>query len=106
MAQPGYSDGSMLALYPPASLARKLAIPGDLAQNDLHLTVAYSGDAANTDRKQLRKAAKALAQRDPVSATISGTPGSPAARRTSSSPSSTRRRSSSYAPTPWPSSGR
>jgi len=72
VAQPDYSDGSMLARYPPSSLARKLAIPGGLAPDDLHLTVAYTGDAVDTDRKQLRKAAKTLAHRGPMSATISG----------------------------------
>ncbi len=56
----------------PASLARKLVIPNGLAADDLHLTVAHTGDAADTDRKQLRKAAKKLAGRSPITATISG----------------------------------
>src|SRR5215475_11685333 len=61
-----------IALYPPASLARKLAIPDGLDPVDLHLTVVYTGKAADTDRKQLRKAATTLADRSPITATISG----------------------------------
>jgi 2'-5' RNA ligase len=72
VAQPDHTGHSMLALYPPAALARKLAIPGGLDPADMHVTVAYTGLAADTDRKQLRKAAKALAGRPPVTATISG----------------------------------
>jgi 2'-5' RNA ligase len=72
MAQPDFSGHSMLALYPPAAVARKLAIPGGLDPAEMHVTVAYTGLAADTDRKQLRKTAKALADRPPITATISG----------------------------------
>lgn len=72
MAAPDYSDGSMLALYPPPDTARALAIPGGLEPADLHLTVAYTGKADGVSRKQLGAAAKALADRDQFPATISG----------------------------------
>lgn len=72
MAQPDYSGHAMLAVYPPPALARKLAIPGGLPPGALHVTIAYTGLAADTDRKQLRKAAKTIADRPPVTGTISG----------------------------------
>jgi 2'-5' RNA ligase len=72
MAQPDYSGHSMLAVYPPPALARKLAIPGGLPPEDLHVTIAYTGLAAGVDRKQLRKTAKKLADRSPVTGTVSG----------------------------------
>jgi hypothetical protein len=53
VAQPDYSDGSMLALYPPAGLARKLALPDGLA-DDPHVTICHTGNAADVDRAQQR----------------------------------------------------
>lgn len=50
MAEPDYSDGSMLALYPPAGLARKFALPDGLAA-DPHVIVCYSGNADMSFRK-------------------------------------------------------
>lgn len=71
--QPDHSDGSMLALYPPPEVARGLAIPGGLDLESLHLTVAYTGHAADVGRKTLRRAAKNLAAvTAPITGTISG----------------------------------
>lgn len=72
MGQPDFSDGSMIALYPPPDAATALAIPGGLPPDELHLTIAYTGKAADTSRKQLRAAVRALADRDQFPATISG----------------------------------
>jgi 2'-5' RNA ligase len=71
-AQPDFSDGSMVALYPPADLARELAIPGGLPVDELHCTIAYTGDAVDIDAGALTDAVHAVAGRDPITATISG----------------------------------
>jgi hypothetical protein len=52
VAQADYSDGSMLALCPPAGLARKLALPDGLA-DDPHVTVCYTGNAADMSSRKL-----------------------------------------------------
>jgi 2'-5' RNA ligase len=61
----------MLALYRPRpggeARGRGRAQPADL-----HVTIAYTGKSADVDRKQLRRAAKKLAGRPPVTARISG----------------------------------
>ena len=89
--QPDHSDGSMLALYPPPEVARGLAIPGGLDLESLHLTVAYTGHAADVGRKTLRRAAQNVAAvTAPITGTVSGHAASPEATRTSSSRSSTR----------------
>jgi 2'-5' RNA ligase len=74
VAQPDYSDGSMLALYPPPALAESLAIPDGLEPADLHLTVAYTGKADGVDAEALAKAASAIAAATagPITATIAG----------------------------------
>lgn len=69
---PDYSDASMIALYPPPQVARTLAINGGLPPADLHLTVVYTGPAVDVDAGLLNAAAEALADRDPITATISG----------------------------------
>lgn len=70
---PDYSGSCMLALYPPADVARALSVDGGLDPAGMHVTVAYTGDAADVDRKQLRKAAAKLARRGaPFTAKISG----------------------------------
>jgi 2'-5' RNA ligase len=71
-AQPDYSGSCMIALYPPPGVAEKLAIPGGLDPDDIHLTVAYTGDCADVDQFVLVAAASALAARPPVAATVSG----------------------------------
>jgi 2'-5' RNA ligase len=70
--QPDYSGSCMIALYPPARIAEALAIDGGLNPEDLHLTIAYTGDAADVDPEALAAAAKALASRPPLAAMISG----------------------------------
>jgi 2'-5' RNA ligase len=72
MASPDYSDGCMIALYPPAALAEALAVDGGLLPEDMHVTVAYLGDAADIDGDVLRKVVAELAERQPVAAQISG----------------------------------
>lgn len=71
-ASPDHSGGSMLALYPPQEVAEGLTVPGGLAWDELHLTVAYLGDAADVGREVAEKAAEALAARGPIAAQISG----------------------------------
>jgi 2'-5' RNA ligase len=74
VAQPDYSDGSMIALYPPPALAASLALPDGLEPSDLHLTIAYTGKAADVDAEALAKAASAIAAATagPITATIAG----------------------------------
>lgn len=71
-AQPDYSGSCMIALWPPPVVAEKLAVPGGLPPDEIHLTVAYTGDAADVDPDALAAAARALADRPPVDAVISG----------------------------------
>lgn len=72
-AQPDNTGGCMLALYPPHDAAKALTVPGGLPADDVHLTIAYAGDAADVDPEALNAAARILARRDPITATISGT---------------------------------
>jgi len=51
----------MVALYPPLYAARELAVPGGLAPEDLHVTLAYFGDAEEF-RGDTGKLAAALAE--------------------------------------------
>jgi 2'-5' RNA ligase len=69
---PDYSGSCMIALYPPARAARKLAIEGGLEASEIHCTIAYTGDAADVDADALNAAAEALASRAPLAAAISG----------------------------------
>jgi 2'-5' RNA ligase len=70
--QPDYSDGCMLALYPGPALAAELAIPGGLAAAELHVTVAYLGNAADVDLAGLTAAAEKLLDRPAAEAVIGG----------------------------------
>lgn len=70
--QPDFSGSAMIALYPPPELAATLALPDGLDVDDLHITVAYVGDAADVDPEALKDAARALSAREPVAAVISG----------------------------------
>ncbi|MDJ0342281.1 2'-5' RNA ligase family protein [Streptomyces sp. H10-C2] len=72
MASPDYSDGCMIALYPPADLAADLAVPDGLEPADMHVTVAYLGSTADVTREAVLAAAQAIAGRKPIEATISG----------------------------------
>jgi 2'-5' RNA ligase len=71
-AQPDYSGSCMIALYPPPDVAANLAVPGGLPPDEIHLTVAYTGDCADVDQFTLVSAANALATRPPLDVTISG----------------------------------
>jgi 2'-5' RNA ligase len=70
--QPDYSGSCMIALYPPKTLADALATGSGLDPADIHLTVAYTGDAAGVNPSALNAAAGALAARPPVAAILSG----------------------------------
>lgn len=71
-AQPDYSGSCMIALYPPADAAAQLAVEGGLPAADMHLTIAYTGDAAGVDPAALTAVAQGLASRAPVEAAVSG----------------------------------
>lgn len=70
--QPDNTGGCMLALYPPARIARSLAVEEGLPPEEIHLTVAYAGKAADVDPSALKAVARKLARRDPISASVSG----------------------------------
>lgn len=71
--QPDYSDSCMLAIYPPADIVAALAVPGGLDPDSLHMTVAYTGAAADVDIRDLTAAAIDAARRvGPFTATVSG----------------------------------
>lgn len=72
MASPDYSDGCMIALYPPGTLAADLAVPGGLPPDEMHVTVAYLGPTADIDRDSMLAAAQALSGRPAIEANISG----------------------------------
>lgn len=72
MAAPDYSDGCMIALYPPAETAKALAVDGGLPPDDMHVTVAYLGDASEIDPDVLRDVVEQLAERQAFTAQISG----------------------------------
>jgi len=69
--QPDYSGSCMITLYPPPDAAQKLAVPGGLAPDVIHLTVAYTGDAADVDAGRLASVAQALSARPAVAGTVS-----------------------------------
>ncbi|MCY0917051.1 2'-5' RNA ligase family protein [Streptomyces sp. H27-G5] len=72
MASPDYSDGCMIALYPPAVLAEELAVEGGLPASELHVTVAYLGKADDIDGDALRQVVTELAERRPFTAQLAG----------------------------------
>ncbi|MEV5944234.1 2'-5' RNA ligase family protein [Streptomyces sp. NPDC051994] len=72
VASPDYSDGCMIALYPPPELAEQLAVEGGLPADELHVTVAYCGDAADIDGDALRETVAELAARRPFTAQLAG----------------------------------
>lgn len=51
--------GVMVALYPPSSVAKKIAVPGGEPVQDLHITLAYCKDQA-ADRDDWSKAAEVV----------------------------------------------
>ncbi|MFE9127094.1 2'-5' RNA ligase family protein [Streptomyces sp. NPDC007148] len=72
MASPDYSDGCMIALYPPPDVAAALAVKDGLPADELHVTVAYCGDAADIDGDAIREVVAELAERQPITAHIAG----------------------------------
>lgn len=72
MTSPDYSDGCMIALYPPAEVAEVLVVDGGLPADEMHVTVAYLGDTADVDGDVLREVVAELAERQPFTAQISG----------------------------------
>lgn len=72
MASPDYSDGCMIALYPPPDLAEKLAVDGGLPPDEMHVTICYLGDAADIDGDVLREVTAELAERQPITAQLAG----------------------------------
>lgn len=70
--QPDYSGSCMIALYPPPEVAGTLAVRDGLGAEGMHVTIAYTGAAADVDPEALNAAAKALASRPPFTAVISG----------------------------------
>ncbi|MEV6580270.1 2'-5' RNA ligase family protein [Streptomyces sp. NPDC051582] len=72
MASPDYSDGCMIALYPPPELAEELAVEGGLPAEDLHVTVAYLGNADEVDAEPFNQVAQELAERKPFTGKLAG----------------------------------
>lgn len=69
--QPDYSGSCMIAIYPPADIAQALALPGGLDPQGIHVTIAYTGDAADVDPDALLAAAREITV-PPFTAQISG----------------------------------
>lgn len=65
-------DGVMVALFPDADTAAKLALDGGAAADDLHITVAYLGKTDQVDAEALRTAAETVAARSPITGKIAG----------------------------------
>ena len=70
--QPDFSKGAMIALYPPAGLARQLHTDGGFDVDELHCTVAYLGDAADVDLDKVLTAAEAIAERPAITGSVAG----------------------------------
>lgn len=67
--------GAMVALYPPPDVAAQLAQHGGEPVEQLHITLAYLGPAANIQEPEMLKRAVAefAARAAPISGTVSGT---------------------------------
>lgn len=71
--QSDFSDHCMLALYPPSDIATALALPSGLDPAEIHCTIAYTGDAADVDIRDLTAAAIDAARKvSPFTAQVSG----------------------------------
>jgi 2'-5' RNA ligase len=70
--QPDFTGSCHIALYPPREAAEALAIEDGLDAEQIHLTIAYLGDAKDVDPEALAAVAQAIADRDPFTAKISG----------------------------------
>lgn len=60
------STGAMVALFPPAELAQRLAVEGGLPAEELHVTLAFLGEAAALDVDKLRTVVAGWAATVPV----------------------------------------
>lgn len=67
-----FSDGVMLALYPPPNVVDALALPDGLDPAELHVTVAYLGHIDDVDSESLLAVAKSLSRRAPLDGVFSG----------------------------------
>lgn len=67
-----YSGHTMIAIYPDAGLAARLAVDGGVLAGDLHCTIVYTGRTDAVDEVALRSAAEAVTGRSPIAATING----------------------------------
>lgn len=65
-------DGVMVALFPDADTAAKLALDGGVSADDLHITVAYLGKTDQVDAEALRTAAETAAARSPITGKVAG----------------------------------
>ncbi|MFE2969910.1 2'-5' RNA ligase family protein [Streptomyces sp. NPDC059340] len=72
MASPDFSDGCMIALYPPPEIAQGLAVDGGLPPEEMHVTVAYLGDTADSDVDVLHEVVAQLAERQPFTVQFAG----------------------------------
>jgi 2'-5' RNA ligase len=62
----------MIALYPALAAAEALAVDGGLPPEEMHVPVAYLGDAADVDAEALSEVVEELAARKPIAARFSG----------------------------------
>jgi 2'-5' RNA ligase len=71
------ATGAMVALFPDATVAAQLAQPGGEPVDDLHITLAYLGPAANLENGDIDRLKQAVAEfaarTAPISGHISGT---------------------------------
>ncbi|KPL90765.1 phage portal protein [Herpetosiphon geysericola] len=70
-----HHTGAMIALPIPAELASMLAIPGGITPDQLHVTIAYLGDAMEfdaADRLQIEAALRVASGYGPIRAMVSG----------------------------------
>jgi len=68
-----HTDGAMVALYPDARRAKKLAIPRGEKPDELHITLAFLGKAEKLDLEAAKKAVAAWAKKTPPQrGTLSG----------------------------------
>jgi 2'-5' RNA ligase len=67
------SNGVMVAIAPPTTIGEAIALPGGEAVDELHVTLAYLGNAADVDYDALRSAVEDMAAAvRPLTATVQG----------------------------------
>jgi 2'-5' RNA ligase len=71
--QPDHTDGVMVALYPDPESAARIAVPGGLEPDDLHVTIAYLGTDPVDDPTALASAiGAAVADVGPLEGSVGG----------------------------------